>query len=414
MSTPFEFVRPDPDPWVNPLPGGTFDASRFSPDVQSLRLEKMMVPRGELAKLPRLRRLVISALQGAELDLTGCTALEMLWISGANKLQRIDGAETLTRLTTFSIGSCPALEEVPDLSLATGLREVRLSSLVSAASIAPAVQSPALEKIELRNEVPLPAGVVESIRDLPNLRAFSWTGSKKVPRALPALVGKIVGRPRDWSPSEEQTLPVPAGASTGEVAAAPSVEIIVSCSMATAWGGFFPVYTVGELMVEGAPDLGPAISRIEIDLFPSEEAEGEFASSVREWMAFRETLPKIRFRRSAGSVLIRARSELDGSRLHEGREGETLPIFREACQDVLAALETLRKRVKSTDDFDLAAFLDYCATIYERMPTSAEEIRRRYETVQENRRLAAQAAVSAQPFPGWMPGDPDPLSGQHD
>mgnify|MGYP001552678571 CR=1 FL=1 len=77
---------------------------------------------------------------------------------------------------------------------------------------------------------------------------------------------------------------------------------------------------------------------------------------------------------------------------------------------MLAALETLRKRVKSTDDFDVTAFLDHCATIYERMPTSAEEIRGRYETVRENRRLAVQAAVSAQPFPGWMPGDPDPLS----
>lgn len=168
------------------------------------------------------------------------------------------------------------------------------------------------------------------------------------------------------------------------------------------------MYLVGDIMLDGAPDFGEALTNIEINLFPYEAPEGDFAESIRKHNAFRETLPEIRFRRSAGSALIKAASDLDANLLSARHESSAVPLFKQACEDVLVALEVLRKRLKSADDFDIDGFLTFCRGVRDRMPSSQAELDALGAAAAERRRRARQAEASALGFPGWMPGQAAP------
>lgn len=387
--------------------GSVLDASALDPGVRWLVLDKMTIPNGELAKLPALERLVISHPRGTELDLSGCRNLTELYLSYASTLEVIRGLEDAESLEQLRITSCRKLREVPDLGHAPKLTDIEIGPFDVASTIAPALAAPALEMLELRGPVPLAPGDVEAIRDHPSLLAFQW-GAVKVPTAVAERVREIVGRPLTRPERRHPRAPQPVEIDDGDIALPAALEIEVRCSMATGYGGFYPVYMVGSLMLDGAPDFGAALKKIEIDLFPEEDPKGDFAVQIRRWNAFREKLPEIRFRRSAGSALIRAASALNAPRLRTRHPSTTIPLFRQACAEVLDALELLRERLKPEDDFDLDGFLAFCGTVFDRIPETAEELDALDEAAESRRLRARQAEASARPFPGWMPGDPAP------
>lgn len=178
--------------------------------------------------------------------------------------------------------------------------------------------------------------------------------------------------------------------------------------MATGWGGYYPVSLVGNIMLDGAPDFGSALTKIEIDLFPYQTPQGTFSVKIREYNDFREKLPEIRFRRAAGAVLIRAASELNVPRLRTRHKSTAVPLFRQACEEVVVALETLRQRLQPSDDFDLDGFLAFCRGAFDRIPSSQAELDALGEAAEKRRRRALQTDASVDEFPGWMPGDPVP------
>lgn len=383
------------------------DASALDPGVRWLVLDKMTIPAGELAKLPALERLVISYPRGTELDLSGCRSLRELYLTYASKLGAIRGLEDAAGLEQLLITSCRQLREVPDLGHATRLTDIEIGPLDVAPSIAPALSAPRLEMLELRGPVPLAPGDVERIRDHPTLLAFQWAAIK-VPTAVAEHVREVVGRPITPPEKSHPRTPQQVAPPDDAVPLPSALELEVRCSMATGYGGFYPVYMVGDILLDGAPDFGSAVTRIEIDLFPEEDPRGEFASRIRRWNSFREQLPEIRFRRSAGSALIRASSGLNAPRLRTRHASTAVPLFRQACTEVRAALELLRERLTPQDDFDLEGFLSFCDDALDRIPATQGELDALDEAAQNRRRQARQAEASARPFPGWMPGEPVP------
>lgn len=389
-----------------------FDAAKLDPSVRSLALRKMTIPRGELAKLPNLEHLYIDAIRGTELDVTGCQRLKTLEIRWARKLESIHGLAELTDLELLAIHTCSNLRELPSLAGSSALRTLDLGPLTSLSTIGPALEAPGLEELILWGAVPISASDLSAMRHHPTLRVFDWRSPAKVPKAVVDAVVDTVARSRS---RRELARPHPEGrrrsgqdSSSREVADQGRLELYVNCSMATGWGGFYPMYVIGPLLVDGAPDFGSALEKIEVDVFPHQEPAGEFAEDIRRYNEFRERLPEIRFRRAHRAALIRAVTAVRPSSLFHPHKRTTIGIFRQGCIDVLAALEALRQRITPDDDFDIDGFLAYCARILDRIPETPHELDEWLAEAGERRRAVRQAIAQQHEFAGWRPGEPAP------
>ena len=391
----------------------TLDASILNPQLRTLMLQKSTVPDGELARLPLLESLSIHSLSNRELDLAGRHSLRSLSIAWSRHLEEIRGLDECHALEFLFIDICHRLVRVPSLAQASALKVLHIGGFTDLESISPFLDAPHLEEVHLWGTVPISADALRRLQTHPTLAVFSWDSPRKVPVAVVDHVTAAVAKPRTAEEARKLRRQAAHREATRPSAEAPAIagdrlKLHVACSTATEYGGFYPVYAVGDLLLDEAPDFGPALTKIEIDLFPWEAEEGMWSKTIAEFNASRESLPKIRFRRSAGSVIIRASSALNVPRLRTKHKATAVPLFRQACTDVLAALETLRERVKPTDDFDLERFLAWCATILDRIPESASDLDEWIAAANERRRVADQAASNELPFPGWRPGEPNP------
>lgn len=402
--------------------GHVLDAAALDPGVRALQLEKKAVPPGELAKLSQLEYLRVQTYPDESLDLTGCRNLKSLTIRYCSKLQHVTGLEDALNLEFLTISTCNALLELPDLSEHKALRHLTLGPIRSARSLAPVLAAPELESLDLTREVPLAPGDAEMIRDHPTLAAFLWWPHVKVPTQVVRKVTEMVGKPNSLEEGRrakrravyERLHGLTAGGvEDGEDVAVPRaadpLDIVVNVSTADSWGGIYPVTGVGPVMLYGAPDMGRAVEKIEIDLFPWQEAKGYWAKEIARYNDFRESsLPEIRFRRKARSVLIRGASSLDVPRLNARHDATVVEIFRTAYADTLQALHTLGERLTPDDDFNLDAFLAHCAAGADRIPDAPDALRQLIDDAEARLRRVVQERAAQTTFPGWLPGEPAP------
>ena len=92
-----------------------------------------------------------------------------------------------------------------------------------------------------------------------------------------------------------------------------------------------------------------------------------------DYQVFRAALPKVTFRRSRQRASIAAASELPGGESVR-LTGVTPALFGAAVREVVAALQLLRRRLKTSDDFDLGALLARCAEAQARLPATDAEL----------------------------------------
>lgn len=166
------------------------------------------------------------------------------------------------------------------------------------------------------------------------------------------------------------------------------------------YGGGGLVDQVGSFLLEGLPDVGSAIERIEVDLLlvglpqaprpltdepeDSRPPDDPYADNPA-WGSYHEEQrakgPALTFRRQAGRVGVRVVSELSeldvfGS---EHRAGAVSPercvaVFAAAAREVVAALAPLRQRVKRDDDLDPGALLAHLERRLDALPGTPADL----------------------------------------
>ena len=118
---------------------------------------------------------------------------------------------------------------------------------------------------------------------------------------------------------------------------------------------------IPEFILTDAGNFGSAIKELTVTLnfLSSEQPKPTLEGLYAQYLAYRQTLPKIEFRRSRGKASIAVASELIN-----GADWfcKTVPsaLFRDAFAETVAALGLLKLRLKMTDDFSLSDLLEHC------------------------------------------------------
>jgi uncharacterized protein YfeS len=141
------------------------------------------------------------------------------------------------------------------------------------------------------------------------------------------------------------------------------------------WGGHLTLSLIPEFLLRDAGEWGAAVSELTINFHfatsgpPLRTLEDMFADFHKR----RLSLPKVRFNRKKGGVVIDIASELANGEDLKGRQELSLPLFKAGVSETLAALALLRKRLAPKDDFQLEAFLAHCSQGHGHLPSTPEE-----------------------------------------
>src|SRR5262249_10152387 len=141
-----------------------------------------------------------------------------------------------------------------------------------------------------------------------------------------------------------------------------TMQFHVMASTYNTHGGHSTLSLISGFLLVDADDFGSAVSELTVTFhFPH---TGQPLSTLEQMFAdyhvYRQSLPKVVFRRKRGQASIEFASELLDGKDWEQTRGLSLPLFRAGVAETIAALEHLKKRLTAKDDFNLAAFLGHC------------------------------------------------------
>ncbi|MEI5671635.1 MULTISPECIES: hypothetical protein [unclassified Nocardioides] len=178
------------------------------------------------------------------------------------------------------------------------------------------------------------------------------------------------------------------------------MQIEINCSSPT-YGGD-SVGRVGDFLVDGLPDVGSGIEKIEVDVLlrsepraprdravedmPSEEIDAllnlisggqAIGPDHPEWSRDhderRSKGPSLTFRRAARRVSVRIVSDLSELDVY-GTVDVTPELFASAAREVVAGLEVLPRRIKPDDDVDARTFLSFVRARLDDLPRTQDEL----------------------------------------
>lgn len=142
------------------------------------------------------------------------------------------------------------------------------------------------------------------------------------------------------------------------------------------YGSHTTLSPVGDFLLLGADDFGDAVKEITVTLHfltsgpPKKTLDQLFEAHHLN----RLTLPKIVCRRAKGQVAIDIASDLIDGDDWEPSPRLSLPLFERAVGEVVQALSLMRKRLKSSDSFNLEAFLAHCDAGLQRIPATEDDL----------------------------------------
>jgi uncharacterized protein YfeS len=154
------------------------------------------------------------------------------------------------------------------------------------------------------------------------------------------------------------------------------MEFYVMARTYNTYGGHSTLSLVSDFLLGDADGFGSAISELTVTFhFPHggpalRTLEGMYAA----FHAYRTSLPKVIFRRKREQAAIDIASELIDGRDWASTRGLSLPLFKAAVAETIAALGLLRKRLTAKDDFDLEAFLAHCSEAQKRVPSTKKKL----------------------------------------
>lgn len=172
--------------------------------VRKLTLWAVDSPEGFLATLPNLEWLDVRGGSGASADFViGCDGLRYLQINQVRGLSNVSAVGDLVTLELLSLHGLPKVTVLPSLAPLRALARLELGSLKGLASIAPALDAPALAELLLIRAVSMDADDPRRIRDAPQIKAFGWF-AEDVPDRVWEPVVRVIDKPavRALSPSD--------------------------------------------------------------------------------------------------------------------------------------------------------------------------------------------------------------------
>lgn len=178
------------------------------------------------------------------------------------------------------------------------------------------------------------------------------------------------------------------------------MQIEINCSSPT-YGGA-SVGNVGDFLVDGLPDVGSGIEKVEIDVLLRSEPRAPRSRAVEdmpneeidalldllsggqaigpdhpEWSRHhderRSKGPSLTFRRAARRVSVHIVSDLSELDVY-GTVDVTPELFTSAAREIVAGLEVLPRRIKQGDDFDARTFLSFVRARLDALPRTQEEL----------------------------------------
>jgi uncharacterized protein YfeS len=169
---------------------------------------------------------------------------------------------------------------------------------------------------------------------------------------------------------------------------------VMACTYNT-YGGHSTLSLISDFLLADADDFGSAVSELSVTFhFPdSGPPRPTLERTFADFHANRQSLPKVVFRRKRGHLSIDIASELLDGEDWAQKRGSSLRLFNAGVAETIAALELLKKRLTSKDDFNLPAFLAHCRKAQSRLPSTAEELAS-FVAERETRRAARDAAMS--------------------
>lgn len=161
------------------------------------------------------------------------------------------------------------------------------------------------------------------------------------------------------------------------------------------YGGHSTFSMIPDFLLDGAPLLGSAISELTITLHfkTSGPARKTLENLYTTFHANRLNLPKVVFRRNRGQATIDVASDLINGSDWKTHRGLSLPLFKSGCEETLNALQLLRSKITTKDDFKLDAFLEHCQERTSKQPNTDEELAA-LKKLTDDRRTASRAAMS--------------------
>lgn len=161
------------------------------------------------------------------------------------------------------------------------------------------------------------------------------------------------------------------------------------------YGGHSSLSLISDFLLWDAGEFGPAISELNVTFhFPhTGHALPTLEQLYDNYHKYRDTLPKVVFRRKRGQASIDIASELIDGRDWGMRRGLSLHLFNAGVAETVASLNLLKKRLTAKDDFQLEAFLAHCEQAQSRLPCTGQELATFSEECKK-RQTATYAAMS--------------------
>lgn len=170
------------------------DIEWLSP-VKRMTLWAVKHPVDLLARLPSLEFLDIRGGSGDSVSqVAGCRALRVLVVNQVRGMSDLNAITKLETLELLSVYGLPRVQRLPSTAQLRSLIRLELGSMKGLSSIAPILEAPALQELQLSRMVKLSSDDVTAICEHPSLLRFGWF-AEDVPYKIWKPVVDAVSKP---------------------------------------------------------------------------------------------------------------------------------------------------------------------------------------------------------------------------
>ncbi|MBV1909355.1 MAG: hypothetical protein KUG78_08530 [Kangiellaceae bacterium] len=170
------------------------------------------------------------------------------------------------------------------------------------------------------------------------------------------------------------------------------MQIGVSIHTYNTYGGHSTISLAGDFLELGIGDFGTSIEELEIHVyFQGGHAKKTLESLFDQYHNFIKGLPSTKFYRKKNRFELNILSELGDSSLVKGYGPPKLGLFIDSTKEIVAALASIKAKLKKGDQFDFDAFLLSMQKRINDLPETEEEFTKLQQLVDDERKRKRDA-----------------------